>query len=175
MDALRAFNAKANKVICLFLLAVFSVMVAIVFAQVIFRYALKHPLAWSEELARYLFVWATFLGASVAFYDRTNINVSLFVGKIKSPRAQSVVMLLADIACMTFLGMYVLEGGKATMRIFDLGQFAPSMEWLPVGWIYLAIPLGSFFMLLNMLTLALQHLDALRSGESPFVPSGSEH
>ena len=170
MDALRAFNTRANKIICFFLLITFSAMVVIVFAQVLFRYVFEHPLAWSEELARYLFVWATFLGASVAFYDNTNINVSLFVESLKSPRAQGVVMLLADLACMSFLGMYVLEGGKATMRIFELGQFSPSMEWLPIGWTYLAIPLGSFFMLLNVLAYTLQHLDAFRKGVSPLTP-----
>lgn len=175
MNALRAFNTFANKIICFFLLIFFGAMVVIVFGQVVFRYAIEQPLAWSEEMARYLFVWATFLGASVAFYEGKNINVSLFAERIKSPRLQGLMMLLADAACMTFLGMYVIEGSKVTSRLFNLGQFSPSMEWLDIGWIYLAIPLGSFFMLLNVLALTLQHLDAFRKGESPFVPSGSEH
>jgi TRAP-type C4-dicarboxylate transport system permease small subunit len=174
MHALKTFNALANRIICVLLLSVFTAMVVIIFTQVVFRYVIQQPLAWSEESARYLFVWATFLGASVAFYDKTNINVSFFAERIRSPRLQGGVMLLADAACMTFLAMYVWEGSIVTSRIFDLGQFSPSMEWLPVGWIYLAIPVGSFFMLLNVLALTLQHLDCFLRGTNPFVPSGSE-
>jgi TRAP-type C4-dicarboxylate transport system permease small subunit len=147
----------------------------VVFAQVLFRYVFQHPLAWSEELARYLFVWATFLGASVAFYENTNINVSLFVEQFKSPRAQAAIMILADIACMAFLVMYVWQGTRVTMSNFNLGQFAPSMEWLPIGLVYLAIPLGSLFMLLNVLAYALQHLDSFRKGVSPPTPAAHGH
>ena len=33
-------------------------------AQVFWRYVLEQPLQWSEEVARYCFVWVTFLGAA---------------------------------------------------------------------------------------------------------------
>ena len=42
-------------------------MVLVTLAQVIFRYVLAAPLPWSEELARYCFVWIVFLGGAVDF------------------------------------------------------------------------------------------------------------
>ena len=166
MELLMAFNTRVNKFICAFLTVVFTLMVVVIFAQVVFRYALAHPLAWSEELARYLFIWATFFGASVAFYEGTHINVTYFVERIRNARARAAVMILADMACFWFLGMYVYDGMIVSMRIFSLGQFSPSMEWLPIGLVFLAIPLGSFFMIMNILAYTIRHIHAFCLGET---------
>jgi len=166
MEFLDAFNTRINRIVCQFLTAIFSIMVVVVFAQVVFRYSLEQPLSWSEEVARYMFIWATFLGASVAFYENTHINVTYFTDHISSVRARALVMVCADIASMTFLGMYVYQGFVVSSRVFTLGQFSPSMEWLPIGLVYLAIPVGSLLMMLNIFAYTLRHLQALRTGES---------
>lgn len=132
MELLDILNTRLNRIVCGFLTAVFTVMVVVVFAQVIFRYSLEQPLSWSEEVARYMFIWATFLGASVAFYENTHINVTYFTDHIPNVRARALVMILADLASMTFLGMYVYQGFIVSNRVFTLGQFSPSMEWLPI-------------------------------------------
>ena len=43
-----------------------ALTIVVTFVQVVFRYGLDSSLSWSEELARYLFVWVIFIGASVA-------------------------------------------------------------------------------------------------------------
>ena len=40
--------------------------------QVFTRYVLNDPLSWTEEVARYLYVYIVFLGASAAISDRTH-------------------------------------------------------------------------------------------------------
>jgi TRAP-type C4-dicarboxylate transport system permease small subunit len=166
MELLDGFNTRINRIVCGFLTVIFSIMVVVIFTQVIFRYLLEHPLSWSEEIARYLFIWATFLGASVAFYENTHINVTFFTDHIANVRARALIMLVADLASMTFLGMYVYQGFSVSSRVFTLGQFSPAMEWLPIGLVYLAIPVGSLLMLLNILAYTLRHLHALRTGET---------
>ena len=52
-------------------------MAAVIILQVIFRYVLNHSLFWSEELARYLLVWLTFLGASSAYYRKVHPGIDL--------------------------------------------------------------------------------------------------
>jgi len=53
-------------------------MAALVAVQVFFRYVLNHSLFWSEELARFLLVWLTFLGASVAYHRRAHPGIDTF-------------------------------------------------------------------------------------------------
>lgn len=167
MEFLDTLNTRINKLVCVFLTIFFTVMVVVIFFQVIFRYSLERPLAWSEEVARYLFVWATFLGASVAFYEGTHINVTYFTDLPKNPRIRAAIMVLADLACMFFLVVFVWHGFAVASRIHGLGQFSPSMEWLSIGLVFLAIPIGSLFMFLNVLATTLRHVHTLRTGEAP--------
>ncbi|MDR3176471.1 MAG: TRAP transporter small permease [Desulfovibrio sp.] len=169
MRKLHAFNTAMNALLGKLLFVTFTAMAVLVFFQVVFRYAVEMPLAWTEELARYLLIWATYLGASIAFYDGTHINATLLVD-VFPVRIQAAFLLLADAACLVFLGVFVYEGFIVTRRIFQLGQFSPSLPWLPVGLVYLIIPVGCLFMGLNVLTYALRHLAAIRSG----TESGTE-
>ena len=55
-----------NKVEENLIVLIMAVMATIVFAQIVFR-TLKMSLSWSEELARYLTIWISFVGSSYAF------------------------------------------------------------------------------------------------------------
>lgn len=147
----------------------FICMVILVFAQVICRYALNDALSWSEELASYFFHWATFLGASVAFYEHTHISVGYFVDHVPGVRLRAFILCVADLCCLWFLGMYIDKGFEVCRLVFKFGETATSMPWLPMGVIQLAIPLASVFMALNVLGYLLGHLRVLLSGQSALV------
>jgi TRAP-type C4-dicarboxylate transport system permease small subunit len=153
---LQSVNAMLNVLLGKLLFISFSSMAVLVFFQVVFRYVVEMPLAWTEELARYLLIWATWLGACVACHEGIHINATLFVNLLPR-RARAACLLLADIACLAFLVLFVVQGAVVTQRVFMLGQFSPSLPWLPIGCIYLVIPLGSFIMALNALANALRH------------------
>jgi len=59
-------------------------MAIIVLLQVIYRYILTEPLHWSEEMARYLFVWLSLLGATLAFRggDISGLNIGAEVFRL---------------------------------------------------------------------------------------------
>ena len=61
MKVLRFLDDNLEKMICTVTLALMS---AIIVAQVFFRYVLNNSLSWSEELARYLFIWTIYIGIS---------------------------------------------------------------------------------------------------------------
>ena len=67
--------------------ALFPVGVAAIFSagffvcvlvQVFYRYVLEAPLPWTEELARYLFVWAAMLAAAVSVGRNDQFNIPMF-------------------------------------------------------------------------------------------------
>lgn len=55
------------------LVGLFGAMVVACTAQVIWRYLFNDPLVWSEELARYLFIWISYISAWVAWKSRSHI------------------------------------------------------------------------------------------------------
>jgi len=140
-----------NKILETFLVMGFAAMTIIIFLQIIFRYFLLQSLSWSEEIARYLFVWLTFLGASVVARSRSHITVSSIVNSIKPERIRKGFQTIAEILVLLFLYILASEGFSASFEILELGQVSPSIPWLLLGWIYFAIPLGSLFMALNII------------------------
>jgi len=169
MRFLQAFNTKMNKVLCGIMFVTFTWMVIITFLQVVFRYCIEQPLSWTEEGAKYLFMWATYTGASIAFYEGKHINVTLFFGFFKSVRLKAGILLLANAFCLWFLLVFVYQGFIVSQRVFALGQFSPSMPWLPIGITYLAIPVGCFFMFCNVLAYAIRNIHTLATGQGEDV------
>ncbi len=167
MDLLYKLNTWINKILCVVMVICFVFMVTLIFLQVVCRYALNDALSWSEELASYFFHWATFLGASVAFYEHTHISVTYFVDHVPNIRVRAFIMCLADLCCLWFLSMYIEKGFQVCFRVFKFGEVASSMSWLPMGFVQLAIPLASVFMALNVLAYLLGHIHVLISGELP--------
>lgn len=52
-----------------------SVSTVVIFIQVIMRYVFKNSLVWSEELARYCFIWLIFIAASYGCKKRAQIKI----------------------------------------------------------------------------------------------------
>ncbi len=113
-------------------------MVVVIFSQVICRYIFKSPLSWSEELARYLFVWITFLGAAICAREKGHIGMDYLVNKLNLRLAKIVEklgLILIIIVC-AIITITSLE----TVSV-NLGQRSPALN-LNMGMVYLAIPIG---------------------------------
>lgn len=152
----------------------FTLMVFCVFSQVLFRYLFQISAPWTEELARFTFVWATFLGAGIAFAEGGHISVQFLVDRFKSARGNAAIRLVADFFCYWLLGMYVVEGTKLSLRLINMGQTSPAIPSLLIGAVYLAIPIGSFLMILNILPKTLARLQALAFGTRSTVDWNDE-
>ena len=72
-----------DKVLEWTVIANFILMIIVVLIQVIARYALPWSPHWTEELARFSFIYLVSLGAGLAIKDRAYINVTTLLHKIK--------------------------------------------------------------------------------------------
>ena len=61
-----------------FVVATMALMTLLVFVQVIMRYVFSSSLSWSEELARFIFLWVSWVGASYAVKERAHFRVEMF-------------------------------------------------------------------------------------------------
>lgn len=140
-------------------------MTLVIFLQVIFRYFLMQSLSWSEEVARYLFVWLTFLGASVVARSRSHITVESVVNMVPVNYGRKAIKILAELLTLAFLYVLLTEGFDASYEIIGLEQVSPSMPWFYIGWVYLAIPIGSLLMGLNIVEQIIDIWNAKNGGK----------
>ncbi len=129
------------------LTVIMCIMLVVVSAQVWYRFVLNNPLAWSEEVARYLFVWISFLGSAVGVRMNVHLGIDL-IDKILSPKGRKIMTVLVNLLIQIFLVVVIFWG----IKILKVVQFQKSASMgIPMTYPYLAVPVGSGFMLLNSL------------------------
>lgn len=128
-----------DKVLTWVCVVLFAALVLDVMWQVVTRQILNNPSAWSEELAKYLFIWLGLFGAALVFGERGHVAVDLLVQR--SPRTvQIVLMVLVQLAILAFALLVLVWGG---IRVSNLA-WDQNLTGLPVnvGWLYTALPLS---------------------------------
>lgn len=161
MKHLAQLDQAAHAILRWMIIVLMVVMTAIVFLQVVFRYIFDAPLDWSEELARFSFVWVSFLGAASLTRLRQHIDVTMFLQLLPRPLqiAASIAGHLLALTCVYFF----LTGGIA-MTSQEWIQLSPSVQ-VPMGWIYLCIPVAAGLMAIWILADLVRTIAAARKGD----------
>lgn len=125
---------------------IMGLLVTVVFLQVIFRFVLGSPLAWTEELARYSLIWLTFLGAAYAMSLKAHIGMEVFVNLFRTP-GKKALYIVASIASLMFFLLMVVEGYSLAMQ--GMSQSSPVLR-IPMGAIYMIIPISGAVLIINL-------------------------
>jgi TRAP-type C4-dicarboxylate transport system permease small subunit len=147
-------------------------MVIVAGLGVVFRFVLHNSLSWSDELAAYLFVWLTCLGAAVGVKLRVHPEVRVLAERCPPAFAR----LLADISdcAVVALGAVFVAYGGAMLDLMGTETAAS----LPVSMVYpyLSIPVcGALLIFHSVVRIAVAHF-APGAQSAPMVAHGvSEH
>jgi TRAP-type C4-dicarboxylate transport system permease small subunit len=147
-----ALSDRLNRVAEWALAALVTVTVVSVTGQVIFRYGVEASLTWSEELARYSFIWAIFIGTSVAARRGQHIVVDALVGALPAPLQRW--LRLANLAiCTAFFGLFTYVSILLVQNAFT--QRSSSLE-IPIAWVYASAVVGAVLTVLHLVNAVLQ-------------------
>jgi len=135
-------------------------LLATLFLQVFTRYVLNDPLSWTEEVARYLYVYIVFLGASAAISDRSHVGIDYFA-KALPVRTQWLLSVAVNLLILAALALLVYWGWRAAMRQWNLPLMVLD---IPYTWVYVIIPITAVLMSLRMLVLMREDYRAMRAG-----------
>jgi TRAP-type transport system small permease protein len=145
----RTIGRAAWRLVVALGMVLLAVLVVTTVLQVLSRYVLQRPIDWTEEVARYVFVWVAMIGAGAAARDRVHFFVDLFLERVPSSvrRASAVALGLVS---STFLLIVAWAGFE--LAISNQAQESPVLN-VPMSVPYLAIPVG----LALMAMFTLQH------------------
>ena len=79
-----------------------GIMVIIIAYQVIMRYIFAHANSWSEELARYLFIYDVMIGAAIAIRRNSHLQIDILINLMK-PKVRTILTIIATLAGMVFM------------------------------------------------------------------------
>lgn len=132
------FN-KVNRIIEVFLVAIFALLVVDVLWQVFSRYLLNRSFAFTEELARFSLIWLSILGAAYLNAKREHLSMD-FLFKKFSPATKKKVSLIIEVFIFIFaLVIMVIGGFNLVYTTLHLNQLSGTLR-IPLGYVYAIFP-----------------------------------
>ncbi|MEA5082766.1 MAG: TRAP transporter small permease [Lachnospiraceae bacterium] len=141
-------SESVNKVCTVLSVGMLGAMVLVTFVQIICRVFFT-ALSWSEELARYLLVWSTFIGAGCVY--KTSGHISVEVVQNLLPRtARTATRIFVHILCGILFAIAVVYGIKYMSMV---GTQKSAALHIPMKYMYAAIPVGCGIMIVHAIAL----------------------
>ncbi len=117
--------------------------------QVFTRYALGNASTWSEEAARYMFIWIIFLGCSYAMKSDEHIRVD-FAIMLWPRKIRKYIEIIGDLLCFVLAGIILYYGIRYAFSVKSTGQFGAA-TFFPLWYVWLAVPVCYALMISRML------------------------
>ena len=164
MKVLRFIDDNFEK---FFLIILLGTMALVISLQVFMRYVFRASLSWSEELARYIFIWMIYIGISYGVKLNRHIKVDAFL-LLLPERGKKWGGVISNLIFLGFAGLIVYQSAGVRAMIGELGQDSPAMG-IPLQWVYTAVPAGFclvIFRLLQNLYCQIKELAASASADA---------
>jgi TRAP-type C4-dicarboxylate transport system permease small subunit len=123
-----------------------SFMLLLTFANVVGRYGFRHSIYFSEEMARFLFVWVVFLGAAIIIKDKGHVAVTFLSERLKGRKSGKILEIFIALCGFIFIAI-VFTGGITLSRSMNL--YKSSALQIPMGYVYYVIPIGAGIMMIH--------------------------
>lgn len=123
------------------------ILVAITSSGVLMRYVFNRPFSWQEEVQLWCYVWLTFFGGSLAFRHGGHVAIEVLTDIFPRPlqKVVNVFVYLVVSSLLLYLGYHGLSFVKLQREI----QRTTNVLHVPYYLICLALPIGSFLMLIS--------------------------
>lgn len=150
-----------NRIEEIALIGMFSVMVAIIFIQVIMRYGFNNSLSWSEELGKFLFVWLSWVGISIGQRRGEHIKITMLVDKFPFRTAQ-IMNIVSELILIGICAVTAYYGSSLVMS--QMGTHYAGIK-ISMSWGYLAVVVGCGLMILRCLVSLADSIVVLKDGQ----------
>lgn len=140
-----------------------SVMTLVVFGQVVMRKIFNNSLSWSEELARYVFIWLIYIGISYGCKLRKHIKIDaalhLFPKKLRP-----YIVILGDVLFIAFAAYITVTGFRYSVSQSQFGMRSPALK-IPLQYVYLSTVAGFGLAIFREIQAIIYRIKCLKNGE----------
>lgn len=138
--------------------------------QVFWRYVLQDPLTWSEEAARIVFIYVTFLAAAVTLRRRRMIRITVLVDSLPARWRHGL-----DLFSHTLVGIFlVILIVQSQVIVNAIGAHEAPATGIPMFVFYLSLPIASLAMLVYLIEQIVESIQGFRHA-TPVIPLHIQH
>ena len=136
----RRFTAAYARLLTVALAMSVAILVIPVTLQIISRYTDLIPAyIWTEEMARFMFIWTIMIGAMIGVRESTHFEVDVWPQM--GARAEAVARLLGRLGVLAAACVFVFAGLEFTRFAW---KRTSELADLPLWWIHVAWPVTGF-------------------------------
>lgn len=123
-----------------------SLLVLVVVWQVFSRYILNDPSTFTDELARFLLIWVSLLGA--AYYSGKNLHIAINVlpSRLNPSNRKKLNIFIHLIVISFVLLVFVVGGGMLVYYTYIYLQITPTLQ-IPMAFVYAIGPLSGLLII----------------------------
>ncbi|SBV99687.1 membrane hypothetical protein [uncultured delta proteobacterium] len=142
---LATINNKLMKVLNWVIVMSMVFLVVSISLQILNRYVMRIPMAWTEEYAKYFFVWLAMFGSAKAVREKSHIFVDILEVLIKGKISQACGFIADCVSMVFFVTLFYVS---IPWTVKNFGVNTESIPELNMGMFYLCIPLSAAVMIL---------------------------
>lgn len=117
----------------------------VLFVQVVMRHLFSTGFSWAEAYSKYATIWMVLLAANILIKDDELIKVD-FIDDLLPKKFKEIREIIYQIIFFVLFYILVVEGYKHAISGFSSSIPGFRLKWF---WVYLSIPVGSLFMLIQ--------------------------
>jgi len=143
---LRAIDENGERYL---LLPLYAMIVSTIFIEVLRRSVLSYSSVWTEEIARYAFIYIAYIGASAAIKERAHIRIDVILNLLPN-RMKLILFIFGDIATLilAFVSIYMSMESVLVSLHFDSVTHGLRISQ---AWFLAAVPIGFSMMVVRIL------------------------
>ena len=148
-------------------LPLYTLVVIAIFMEVFRRFFLSYSSIWSEEIARYAFIYITWIGAAAAIRERAHIRIDVFLPLLPD-KGKAVVFIFGDIITLILSCIALYWSIEPVLTSIHFGSVTHGLR-ISQAWILMAVPLGFSMIILRLIQSMKRDISDLKAGRPIFV------
>lgn len=144
------------------LLPLYALIVITIFVEVFRRFVMSYSSIWAEEIARYAFIYVSWIGASAAIKERAHIRIDVilpFIGE----RTRGVVMIFGDLVTMLLAVVAFWWSLETVLTSIKFGSVTHGLR-ISQAWFVAAVPLGFAMMFFRLIQSIIRDARDVKAG-----------
>jgi len=144
------------------LLPLYAMIVITIFMEVFRRFVLSYSSIWAEEVARYAFIYVSWIGASAAIKDRAHIRIDLILPLVGN-RGKALIMIFGDLVTIVLAVLAFWWSLESVLVSIKFGSVTHGLR-ISLAWFLAAVQLGFAMMLFRLVQSIIRDVSDLRAG-----------
>lgn len=144
------------------LLPLYALIVIVIFVEVFRRFVISYSSIWAEEVARYAFIYVSWIGASAAIKERAHIRIDVILPLV-SERTRAVIIIIGDLITLALAVIAFWWSLESVLVSVKFGSVTHGLR-ISLAWFLAAVPIGFAMMFVRLIQSIIRDVADLRAG-----------